>query len=174
MKNKWIIASILIVALIVICGASLYATWVGVRMAQSSGVHISLGAQNVSAQATEEKTLAVSGPADLDVANDFGDISVQAGADEQISVKAEKTAWGGNEADAQAALKDIKVVYDQTGNKNQDYSRAGDRSQYAFNPAARRQRQVHHYGSKRLRSNPEFIQRRSLPDRDERGKPPAN
>jgi DUF4097 and DUF4098 domain-containing protein YvlB len=116
MKNKWIVASVLIVALIALCGASLYAVWQGVRMAQDSGVHFRLGAQNVSAQATEEKSVKVSSPAALTVVNDFGDISVEAGADGQISVKAEKTAWGANDAEAQAALKDLKVVYEQDGN----------------------------------------------------------
>jgi DUF4097 and DUF4098 domain-containing protein YvlB len=117
MKNKWIVASVLIVALIALCGASLYAVWQGVRMAQDSGVRFRLGAQNVSAQATEEKTLKVSGPAALTVVNDFGDISVEAGGDGQISVKAEKTAWGANDAEAQASLKDLKVVYEQDGNR---------------------------------------------------------
>lgn len=117
MKNKWIVASILIVALIMLCGASLYATWAGMRMVQNSGMRIHLGANTTSAKATEEKTLAVSEPADLTVINDFGDISVQAEAEGKISITVEKTAWGSNDAEAQAALKDLKIVYDQTGNQ---------------------------------------------------------
>ena len=115
MKNKWIIASILIVALIALCGASLYAAWVGVRMAQDSGVRFELLPNTVSAKATEQKTISVSSPASLSVISDLGDVSVKSGPDGQISVTAEKTAWGNNGADAQAALKDLKVIYDQTG-----------------------------------------------------------
>jgi len=117
MKSKWLIASLLIVALIGICAASLFAAWQGLRMTQESGVRFRLGAQTVSAQATEEKTLSVSGPAELTVINDFGDLSVEAGADGKISVKAEKTAWGGDEAEAQETLKDLKVVYEQEGDQ---------------------------------------------------------
>jgi DUF4097 and DUF4098 domain-containing protein YvlB len=116
MKSKWIIASTLIVALIVLCGASLFAVWTGVSLAQKSGLRIHLETDTVSAQATETKSLSVSGPADLTVQNDFGDISVLSGPDGQVSIRAEKIAWGSSTADAQAALKDVKVVYDQSGN----------------------------------------------------------
>ncbi|HEY3312837.1 MAG TPA: DUF4097 family beta strand repeat-containing protein [Anaerolineales bacterium] len=116
MNNKGIIASVLIVVLIVLCGASLFAVWAGVRMVQDSGIHIRLGPYTNAANATETKTLNVSGPADLTVLNDFGDVSVLAGASGQVSVKAEKTAWGRSDAEAQAALKEVQVVYDQTGN----------------------------------------------------------
>jgi DUF4097 and DUF4098 domain-containing protein YvlB len=115
MKNKWIIASILIVALIVLCGASLFAVWTGVRLAQKNGLRINLATNTVSAQTTETKSLNVSGPADLTVQNDFGEISILSGPDGQVSVKAEKTAWGSSTADAQTALKDLKVIYDQNG-----------------------------------------------------------
>jgi DUF4097 and DUF4098 domain-containing protein YvlB len=117
MKSKWIIASVLIVALIALCGASLYAVWAGVQMVQDSGVRFHLNANTTSAKATETKSLTVSGPADLTVVNDFGEVNLASGADEQISVKAEKTAWGNNDAEAQAALKDLKIIYDQTGNQ---------------------------------------------------------
>jgi DUF4097 and DUF4098 domain-containing protein YvlB len=116
MKNKWLVASLLIVALIGVCAASLFAAWQGVRLVEDSGVRFRLGAQTVSAQATEEKTVQVSGPAELTVVNDFGDIRVEAGEDGKISVKAEKTAWGSDDADAQKALQELKVIYEQEGN----------------------------------------------------------
>jgi len=117
MKSKWIIASLLIIALLAICGASMYAIWAGVQLAPESGIHLRLEAQTTSAKATEEKTLAVSGPAELTVVNDFGDVSVVGGPDGKIGVVVEKTAWGGNDTEAQAALKDLKIIYDQNGNK---------------------------------------------------------
>jgi DUF4097 and DUF4098 domain-containing protein YvlB len=116
MKNKWLIASVLIVVLIGLCGASLFATWQGIRMAQDSGLRFrGFGVNRVSAQATEEKNLKVNGPANLNVENSFGNISVKAGPDGQVNVTAEKTAWGNNDADAQVALKDLKVVIKQDG-----------------------------------------------------------
>jgi DUF4097 and DUF4098 domain-containing protein YvlB len=116
MKNKWLIASVLIVVLIGLCGASLFATWQGIRMAQASGLRFrGFGVNTVSAQATEEKSLKVNGPANLTVENSFGNISVKVGTDDQVNVSAEKTAWGTNDADAQAALKDLTVVIKQDG-----------------------------------------------------------
>ncbi len=117
MKNKWFIASILIVALIGLCATSLFATWQGLQMARSSGIRFrGIGVDTVQAKATEEKNLTVSGPASLTVENSFGNISVKDGADGQVAIKAEKSVWGSTEADAQAALKDLKVVIEQDGN----------------------------------------------------------
>jgi DUF4097 and DUF4098 domain-containing protein YvlB len=117
MKSKWIIAGVLIVVLIALCGASLLAIWQGVQAVRGDGIRINVGANTVSAKATEEKTLAVSGSVDLTVENDFGDVSVQNGAEGQVAIKAEKTAWGVNNADAQKALADLKVIIEQTGDQ---------------------------------------------------------
>ena len=117
MKSKWLIASVLIVALIGLCAASLFATWQGVQMVQASGIHFrSYSPFTVTATTTEVKTLTVAGPANLSVENDMGNITVQTGSDGQVNVKADKTIWGNTEADAQAALKDLKVVIVQNGN----------------------------------------------------------
>ncbi len=116
MKNKWLIASVLIVALIGLCGASLFAVWQGVRVAQDSGLRFkNFGVYTASANAIEEKGLVVSGTAHLNVQNDRGNIIVQTGDDGQVHVKAEKTAWGNSDDDAQAALKDLKVITVQDG-----------------------------------------------------------
>jgi len=118
MKGKSAIAGILIVALIAVCGLSILAIWQGVRMTQSSGVHFNIGSINrVEAQDTEEKTLSVSGPVDLKVENDFGFITVPPGADGQVKVTADKTAWGSDDADAQRALEELKVIIEQDGDK---------------------------------------------------------
>ena len=119
MKNKWLVASILIVVLIGVCSASFFAVWQGVRMAQDTGVHFNLAnwsVDQVDAKATEEKTLEVGSPVSLSVETYQGNITVRAGKDGQVAVKVEKTAWGSSDADAQAALKDIKLVVDQRGN----------------------------------------------------------
>jgi len=117
MKNKWLIASILIVALIGLCSASMFAFWQGFRMTGFDGIRFrNFNVNTVSAKSTEEKTLEVSGPVTLNVENNRGDISVQAGADGKVTIKAEKTAWGSNDADAQAALKELMVIIEQNGN----------------------------------------------------------
>ncbi len=118
MRNKWIVASVLIVALIVVCAASLFATWQGVLLAQQNGVRFTgsgFGVDQVSAQATEEKTVSVTQPINLSAVTDHGSITVLAGKDGQVTVKAEKTAYGNSDADAQAALKGLKVVVAQDG-----------------------------------------------------------
>ena len=117
MKNKWFIAGILIVALIGLCSASLFAVWQGFRMIGDSDVRIrGFNVNRVSARATEEKNLSVNGLVNLKVENSFGNISVKTGDDDQVNIKAEKTAWGSNDADAQDALKNLKVVIEQDGN----------------------------------------------------------
>jgi hypothetical protein len=118
MRNKRIVASILIVALIVVCGASLFATWQGIQMAQGKGIHFNgswMEADTASAQATETKTVNVQEPINLSAVTDHGSITVVAGKDGQVIVKAEKTAFGNSDADAQAALKGLKVVIEQEG-----------------------------------------------------------
>ena len=68
MKSKWIVVSVLIVALICVCMSSLFATWQGVKMAQSTGVHFNLAnwsVEQVNAEAKDEKSLKVNGPASL-------------------------------------------------------------------------------------------------------------
>lgn len=118
MRNKWIVASVLIVALIVVCAASLFATWQGVRLAQQNGIRFTgsgFDVNQVSAQATEEKTVSVTQPINLSAVTDHGSITVRAGKDGQVTVKAKKTAYGNSDADAQAALKGLKVVIAQDG-----------------------------------------------------------
>src|SRR6266508_44436 len=118
MKGKWIVSGILIVALIAVCGLSVFAIWQGVQMAQSSGVQFRVGSINtVEAKDTEEKTLSVSGPAELKVENDFGFITVQQGEDGKVVIKADKNGWGSSDDDAKQALKDLKVVIEQDGDK---------------------------------------------------------
>jgi DUF4097 and DUF4098 domain-containing protein YvlB len=119
MRNKWIIASILIVVLLTLCAASLFAVWQGFHMAQAGGFSLRVQRDNVKAESVEEKTLKVSGPVNLTLNNDFGNISVASGADGQVHIKAEKTGWGPNEAEAQKALESLKLNIEQNGNSIQ-------------------------------------------------------
>lgn len=117
MRHKWIAASILIVALIVVCGASLFATWQGIQLARGAtrGIRFTgLSPDQISVKSKQEKTIAVDQPISLSVKTFQGNITVKTGKEGQVNVKSDITAWGNSEADAQAALKDITVVIDQT------------------------------------------------------------
>lgn len=116
MSRKWIIASVLIVVLIAICGASLFAIWQGARMLDSNGIDISIRNNSVKAEEVDEKTLQVSGPVNLTLDNDIGDVTVTAGTEGQVQVRAEKTAWGADDAEAQWELQELEVIIEQTGN----------------------------------------------------------
>ncbi len=119
MRNKRIIVGILIVALLLLCGASLFAVWQGLRMVQAGGFSLRVQNNQVKAEDVEEKTLQVNGPVNLTLNNDFGDVSVTSGADGQVHIKAEKTGWGPNEAQAQKALESLEITIDQNGNNLQ-------------------------------------------------------
>jgi DUF4097 and DUF4098 domain-containing protein YvlB len=119
MRNKWIIVSILIVVLLLLCGASLFAIWQGFRVAKAGGFSLNIQNNQVKVEDIEEKTLQVSGPVNLTLNNDYGDVSVTSGSDGQVYIKAEKTGWGPNEAQAQKALDSLEVNIEQNGNNIQ-------------------------------------------------------
>lgn len=130
MKNKWIIVSVLIVALVVLCGASLFAVWQGLRWADIGGISIGNQENNVKAEEVEEKTLSVDGPVNLTLNNDFGDVQVKHGADGQVYIKAEKTAWGTNETEAQQVLANLVVSIEQNGDSVEITSRHPDTAEF--------------------------------------------
>lgn len=116
MRHKWLVAGFLIAGLFVLCAASLFAAWQGLAMFRASGVHFRLGASALAATATEEQTLSVSGTSHLKVTNEMGSVIVKGGGPEgQISISAEKTAWVQNQTQAKAALADIQIIVEQTG-----------------------------------------------------------
>lgn len=116
MKN--LIVFVLILALICVCGASIFAMAQGWRMVEDSGVRVRLFEnRTVSAKATEEKTLDVDGPASLTLTNDFGFVTVKAVEGNQVHITADKTVWGGSQEKAEAALADLKVIVEQKGDK---------------------------------------------------------
>ena len=119
MRNKWLIVSILIVILLLLCAASLFAVWEGFRMAQAGGLSLSIQHDTIKAEGVEEKTLTVNGPVDLTLDNDYGEVSVTSGVDGQVHIKAEKTGWGPNEAQAQKALERLQINIEQNGNNIQ-------------------------------------------------------
>lgn len=114
MNSKWIIATILVLALIATCAAGIFALWQGVQMAQASGFSFRTGSfDRVEANATEQKTLYADGPQRLKVENGYGSVKVNTGAVNEVKITIEKTTWGGTDEEAQRALDDIQVVVEQ-------------------------------------------------------------
>lgn len=120
MNSKWIIVTILTLALVATCAAAVFAMWQGAQMAQASGFSFQTGSFNtVEATATEEKTIPVSGPLKLNVENNYGFVKVEAGEAGAVEVKiiAEKTTWGGTDEEAQESLEEIEIQVEQKGNE---------------------------------------------------------
>ena len=119
MKNKWIIVSILIVVLLLLCGASLFAVWQGYRTMKAGGFGLRVQSNDIKVEGVEEKTLDISGPLKLSVNNEFGGVNIVTGTEGQVHVKAEKTGWGPNETEAQKALDSLEVIIEQNGDNLQ-------------------------------------------------------
>lgn len=123
MRNRWIIVAVLVLALIVVCVGILAATFLMLAPMRAFNaqpnfpVRIGPSIGTVSADATEEKSLAVSTPATLDVETPFGDITIQGGDTDEIQITAHKRAWGDSKAEAEQALEDLEVVIDQDGSQ---------------------------------------------------------
>jgi DUF4097 and DUF4098 domain-containing protein YvlB len=115
MKQKWIIASILIVALIAVCAGMIFVTWMGIR---GAGEQFSLKRGNFSATADEEWTLETSDGAQLIVDSSAGDIIIIGTTDtDQVHVVAYKTAWGATPGKADANLAGIQIDVSQNEGK---------------------------------------------------------
>ena len=117
MKNKWLIASVLIAILFLLFTAIIYLSWQGFDQAQKSGVHWQAFSYDiVSVEADEEIRFPINGPATLDISNDVGDITITTGTDNEIIIKTHKIAWGSNQSDAKTALEKLKVTTNQDNN----------------------------------------------------------
>lgn len=89
--------------------------WAAARWA-GEGVRFSpFRLDTVSAEARDEQRFAVGAPAKLIVDSEGGNVTVTAGETSEIVVKIHKTAWGANQAEAEAALADLNVSVTQSG-----------------------------------------------------------
>ncbi len=115
MQKKWLIAAILIVCLLGICGLTVLIVASTYRYISASGVHLSLQIQDISAEADENRSFNVESPAVLIVENPNGQTTI-IGGESQIAVQAHKTAWGPDKETAEQALSDFQVEMTQDGN----------------------------------------------------------
>jgi DUF4097 and DUF4098 domain-containing protein YvlB len=118
-KSKGFILAAIIILLVVVCAC------IGVILfnfrAQGGSFGIpgfTQGIQNnFSAEATDQQSFPVKGPAMIDADTPFGNVTITGGAGSQISVTAHKTAYGLNQAGAEDALKKLKVTMTQSGDQ---------------------------------------------------------
>ncbi len=108
----WVIGG-LIAALVLTCGLSLVViagTVAGLGARFGGGV-----SHQASATATEVKNFTVGSPASLEVDSSSGEIRITVGDSDQIDVTAATTAWGPDQAQADAELADVEVIMTQQG-----------------------------------------------------------
>jgi DUF4097 and DUF4098 domain-containing protein YvlB len=114
MQRKWLIASFLVLAELLVLGGIILSSRSGLSWRSVLG--LGLGPSNAfSAQADEDQAFTISGPAELDIASLAGNVTVTGGAGSQVEVHAHKTGWGADQAGAEAALAALKVVMTQSG-----------------------------------------------------------
>ncbi len=111
MKRKWWIVGILALLELVVCAVILMTFWAGrdafgeVRLFSVADTHI---------EETLEETFAVDGPAVVDLAADFGDVTVTGGEGNEVEVVAWLSLWGDDEEDAR---RQVDVQMNQHGNR---------------------------------------------------------
>lgn len=116
MKRKGLIAGALIVAELALCAGIIFTAWAGIGQLRASGIRLrAFTANYVSAESDEEQRFAVGTPAALSVENSAGGITVTGGEGTEIVVAAHKTAWGADQAEADQALAELKVIVTQQG-----------------------------------------------------------
>jgi len=116
MRRKWLIATILILILLVLCVFMVSILMNTIH--QSGGWRLSLAglpAMNTSHEAEETHDFTVGDPATLIVTNACGDIDVRSQTGERITVNAYKKAWGANQTAAEANLSKIELDLTQDG-----------------------------------------------------------
>jgi DUF4097 and DUF4098 domain-containing protein YvlB len=112
-----LIVSVLALLELAICAGILAVTWGGLAWARATGLRVTaFDFDLVSAEADEEQRFAVTGPATLNLDNEAGGVQVVGGAAGEIVVSLHKTAWGADQAAAEAALADVAVNIVQSGN----------------------------------------------------------
>lgn len=114
MKRPVLITS-LIVALVLVCLGIGAVIFFGISRGLPTDLRF-FEANRVSATATESKDYSSEGITSLEVQNDAGDVHITGGDVSQVTVEASKTAWGMDEAGANAALKDLKYTVKKNGN----------------------------------------------------------
>jgi DUF4097 and DUF4098 domain-containing protein YvlB len=116
MKLRWLLAAVLGVVELALGAVIVLTLWQSIGLVRTDGLRVNFfETDKVRAEADEEQRADVTGPAALQVSNKLGNVTVTGGAAQQIVISAHKTAWGANQAEADARLAQLKVNVTQTG-----------------------------------------------------------
>lgn len=116
MKKKWLIVSALTLIELALCGAIVGIAWASVAQVRNGEFSWNVWADDrVSAEASEQQTFIVTGPAWLTLEGLAGNVIVTGGAGDAIVVQAHKTAWAPDTQAAKAELAALKVSMTQAG-----------------------------------------------------------
>ena len=107
-----IVVTLLIVALLFVGAGIMAVIFFGINQGFD---RFSFETYRVSATAEESKNYSSEGVTKLEVRNDAGNVYITGGDVSQVTVEASKTAWGVNEADANASLQDLKYTVKKNG-----------------------------------------------------------
>lgn len=116
MKTKWLVVSILTVIELALCGTIVGISWASVTQARVDGPNWNVFSDDrVSAEASDEQTFTVSGPASLTLQGLAGKVTVTGGSGDTIQVQTRKVAWGPDAQAAEAELETLRVTMTQAG-----------------------------------------------------------
>lgn len=118
MKNKALIAAILIVTLLALCVAMLVIGAMAFTRNSTSSVNLRvLQVDRYSAEGDQEWSFTADGPTSLLVDSRAGNVIITAGQGDEILVQAHKTAWHSSQARADAALEEMPIEVTQQGSQ---------------------------------------------------------
>lgn len=116
MKTKWLIAGALTLIELALCSAIVGISWASLAQARMGGFSWNAWADDrVAAEASEEQTFTVAGPARLTLEGLAGNVIVTGGAGDAIVVQAHKTAWAPDTQSAETELAALNVSMSQVG-----------------------------------------------------------
>ena len=109
-----VVITLLIVALVLVCTGMGTVIFFGLDRGFPGNLFF-FEPNSVSATATESKDYALEGVTSLQVQSDAGNVRVTGGDVDKVTIEAQKTAWGSNDADANATLKTLKYTVKKQG-----------------------------------------------------------
>lgn len=116
MKTKWLIVGVLTLIELALCGTIVGISWASVAQARVGGLNWNVFADDrVSVEASEEQTFTVTGPTNLTLDGQAGNVIVTGGAGDTVVVQAHRTAWAPDAQAAEAELAALKVTMTQAG-----------------------------------------------------------
>jgi len=119
MQQKKIWITLLALAMVGLCGLMLLVVFFSVRSVGAPDIrswNLQVGIPAITATSDETKTYTVTTPAELEIINSFGNVTLIGTPEDQISIRMHKIARGSNQKSAEENLKKVAVNITQDGN----------------------------------------------------------